>query len=52
MSTAPSKHTHTHTHTQNWRDSLLIEMFLSSVSVLVVAQRSSEVLEGLMNYPV
>jgi len=27
-------------------------MFLSVVSVLVVAQLSSEVLEGLMNYPV
>ena len=27
-------------------------MLLSAVSVLVVAQPSSEVLEGLMNYPV
>jgi hypothetical protein len=27
-------------------------MFLSAVSVLVVVQLSSEVLEGLINYPV
>jgi len=31
------------------RDSLLIDMLLSVVSVLVVAQSSSEVPEGLMN---
>jgi hypothetical protein len=35
-----------------WRDSLLIYMLLSAVSVLVFAQRSSEVPEGLMNNPV
>jgi hypothetical protein len=35
-----------------WRDSLPIDMFLSAVSVLVVAQPSSEAPEGLMNYPV
>ena len=34
------------------RDSLPIDMLLSAVSVLVVAQSSSEVLEGLMNNPV
>ena len=34
------------------RDSLHIDMLLSAVSVLVVAQSSSEVLEGLMNNPV
>jgi hypothetical protein len=37
---------------KTWRDSALIDMFLSAVSVLVVVQLSSEVLEGLMNYPV
>ena len=34
------------------RDSLLIDMLLSAVSFLVVAQSSSEVPEGLMNNPV
>jgi len=34
------------------RDSLPIDMLLSAVSVLVVAQSSSEVREGLMNIPV
>jgi len=34
------------------RDSLPIDMLLSVVSVLVVAQSSSEVPEGLMNKPV
>ena len=34
------------------RDSVPIDMFLSAVSVLVVAQSSSEVPEGLMNNPV
>ena len=37
---------------KTWRDSLPIDMLLSAMSVLVVAQPSSEVLEGLMNYPV
>jgi hypothetical protein len=37
---------------KSWRDSLLIYMLLSAVSVLVVAQRSSEVPEGVMNNPV
>jgi hypothetical protein len=36
---------------QTWRYSLPIDMLLSAVSVLVVAQPSSEVPEGLMNYP-
>jgi hypothetical protein len=31
-------------------DSLLIDMLLSAVSVLVAAQPSSEIPEGLMNY--
>jgi hypothetical protein len=39
-------------HKKTWRDSLPIDMLLSAVSVLVVAQPSLEVLEGLMNYPV
>jgi hypothetical protein len=39
-------------HKQTWRDSLPIDMLSSAVSVLVVAQPSSEVPEGLMNHPV
>jgi len=39
-------------HKKTWRDSLPIDMLLSAASVLVVAQLSSEVPEGLMNYPV
>ena len=35
-----------------WRDSLPNDMLLSAVSVLVVAQSSSEIPEGLMNNPV
>ena len=38
--------------TVNERDSLPIDMLLSAVSVLVVAQSSSEIPEGLMNNPV
>ena len=34
---------------KTWRDSLPIDMRLSAVSVLVVAQSSSEIPEGLMN---
>ena len=34
------------------RDSLPIDMLLSAASVLVVVQPSSEVPEGLMNYPI
>jgi len=34
------------------RDSLPIDMLISAVSVLVVAQSSSEIPEGLMNNPV
>jgi len=37
---------------KTWRDSLLIDMLLSAVSVLVVGQSSSELPEGLMNNPV
>ena len=37
---------------KTWRDSLPIDMFPSAVSVLVVAQSSSEIPEGLMNNPV
>jgi hypothetical protein len=37
---------------ETWGDSLLIYMLLSAVSVLVVAQRSAEVPEALMNNPV
>ena len=35
-----------------WRDSLPIDMLLSAMPVLVVAQSSSEIPEGLMNNPV
>ena len=37
---------------KTWTDSLPIDMLLSAVSVLVVAQSSSEIPEGLMNNPV
>ena len=37
---------------KTWRDSLTIDMLLSAVCVLVVAQSSSEIPEGLMNNPV
>jgi len=37
---------------KTWRDSLSIDMFLSAVSVLFVAQLSSEIPKGLMNNPV
>ena len=37
---------------KTWRDSLPIDMLLSAVSVLVVAQSSSEIPEVLMNNPV
>jgi hypothetical protein len=37
---------------KTWRDSLPIDMLLSAVSVLVVAQSISEIPEGLMNNPV
>jgi hypothetical protein len=37
---------------KTWRDSLPIDMFLSAVSVLVVAQSISEIPDGLMNNPV
>jgi hypothetical protein len=38
--------------TKTWRDSLLIDMLLSAISILIVALLSSEIPEGLMNYPV
>jgi len=37
---------------KTWRDSLLIDTLLSAISVLVVAQSSSEIPEGLTNNPV
>jgi len=37
---------------KTWRESLPIDMLISAVSVLAVAQPSSEVPEGLINYPV
>jgi hypothetical protein len=40
------------TQKKTWRDSLPIDMLLSAVSVLAVAQPSLEVPEGLMNCPV
>jgi hypothetical protein len=39
-------------HKKTWRDSLPIDMLLSAVSFLVVAQPSSDFPEGLMSYPV
>jgi len=39
-------------HNKNWRDDPPIDTLLSAVSVLVVAQLSSEFPEGLKNYPV
>jgi hypothetical protein len=39
-------------HKKTWRDSLPIDMLLSAVYFLVIAQPSSEIPEGLMNYPV
>ena len=37
---------------KTWRNPLPIDMLVSAVSVLVVAQSSSEIPEGLMNNPV
>jgi hypothetical protein len=37
---------------KTWRDSLPIDMLLSAVSVLVVAQSIFEIPDGLMNNPV
>ena len=37
---------------KTWRDSLSIDMLLSAVYVLVVAQSSSEIQEGITNNPV
>ena len=37
---------------KTWRDSLPTDILLSAVSVLVVAQSSLEIPEGLMNNPV
>jgi len=37
---------------KTWRDYLSVDMLLSAVSILVVAQSSSEIPEGLMNNPV
>jgi len=37
---------------KTWRDSLPIDMLISAVSVLFVAQSSSEIPEGHMNNPV
>ena len=38
-------------HTKTWRDSVLIDVLLSAVSVLVVEKPSLKFSEGLMNYP-
>jgi hypothetical protein len=37
---------------KTWRDYLPIDMLLSAVSILVVAQSISEIPDGLMNNPV
>jgi len=47
-----SKYTKAPSTKKTLRDSLPIDMLLSAVSVLLVAQSSSEVPEGLMNNPV
>jgi hypothetical protein len=39
-------------HKKTWRDSLSIDMLLSAASVLAVAQPISNILKGLMNYPI
>jgi hypothetical protein len=54
---APSGETCTYamapiTQKKTWRDSLPIDMLLSAVCILVVVQPSSEVPEGLVNFPV
>ena len=40
------------TKKKTWSDSLPVDMLLSAVSILVVAQSSSEIPEGLTNNPV
>jgi hypothetical protein len=37
---------------KTWRDTLPTDMLLSAVSVSAVAQPSSKIPDGLMNYPV
>ena len=50
---AEGKHVNRGRDTPNFCPNLqVLDMLLSAVSVLVVAQRISEVPEGLMNYPV
>jgi hypothetical protein len=39
-------------HEKTWRDSLLIDMLPLGVTVLATVPQKSEILEGLMNYPV
>jgi len=51
-SSGTCKHTKAPSTKKTWRDSLSLDMLLSAVSVLVVAQSSSEIPEGLMNNPV
>ena len=52
LAVEPGKYTKAPSTKQTWRDSLSIDMLLFAVSVLVVAQSSSEIPEGLMNNPV
>jgi hypothetical protein len=51
---APSTNTHTPTERETERGEIfyLLDMLLFAVSALVVAQPSSEVTEGLMNYSI
>ena len=51
-SSGTCKYTKAPSTKKSWRDSLSIDMLLSAVSFLVVAQSSSEIPEGLMNNPV
>ena len=52
LAVAPGSKSRPLVQNKTWRDSLPIDMLLSAVSVLVVAQSSSEIPEGLMNNPV
>jgi hypothetical protein len=52
LTVEPGSTPRTLVHKKTWRDSLPIDMLLYAVSVLVVAQSSSEIPEGLMNNPV
>jgi hypothetical protein len=52
LAVKPASRTRRIVHKKNWRDSLSIDMLLFAFFLLVVAQPTSEVPEGFMNYPV